>query len=54
MRSSHKVHLSNQNMKCSTGVALYMALKSCWKGMDVVEIYAKKYKIFGFRFITSS
>ena len=23
MRSSHNVHLSNQNMKCNTGVALY-------------------------------
>ena len=42
MRSSHKVYLSNQNMKYSTGVALYMALKWCWKGMDVAEIYVKK------------
>ena len=27
MRSSHNVHLSNQNMKCSTRVALYKDVK---------------------------
>ena len=27
MRSSHNVHLSNQNMKCSPRVALYRDIK---------------------------
>ena len=27
MRSSYNVHLSNQNMKCSIGVALYKDVK---------------------------
>ena len=54
MRSSHNVHLSNQNMKCSTGVALYKDVKCFWKGVDAEEIYVKKYKIFGFWVITSS
>ena len=27
MRSSHNVHLSNQNMKCSPGIALYKTVK---------------------------
>ena len=48
MHSSHNVHLSNQNMKCSTGVALYKYVKCFWKGVDVEEIYVKKCKIFGF------
>ena len=42
MRSTHNVHLSNQNMKCSTWVALYTVWKWCWKGMDVEEICVKK------------
>ena len=31
MHSSHNVHISNQNMKCSTGVALY---KDMWNGFE--------------------
>ena len=54
MRSSHNIHLSNQNMKCSTGVALYKDVKYFWKGVDVEEIYVKKCKSFGFGVITSS
>ena len=49
MRSSHNVHFSNQNMKCSTGVAPYKDVKCIWKGVDVEEKYVKKMcKIFGF------
>ena len=44
MRSSHNVHLSNQNMKCSPGVALYKDVKGFWKGVDVEEIYVKNVK----------
>ena len=55
MRSSHNVHLSNQNMKCSPGVAVQTDIKCFWKGVDVEEIYVKKsVKIFGFGVITSS
>ena len=54
MRSSHNVHLNNQNMKCSTRVALYIDVKYLWKGVDVEEIYVKKCKIFGFWVMTSS
>ena len=32
MRSSHNVHLNNQNMKCSTGEAQYKDVKMCLKG----------------------
>ena len=32
MRSSHNVHLSNQNMKCSPRVALYTGHKMFLKG----------------------
>ena len=48
MRSSHNVHLSNQNIKCSTRVVLYKDVKCFWKGVDVEEIYVKKCKIFVF------
>ena len=48
MRSSHSIHLSNQKMKCIPGVALYKDIKCFWKGLDVEEIWVKKYKIFGF------
>ena len=54
MCSSNNVHLSNQNMKCSTGVALYKGIKCFWKEVDVEQIYAKKRKIFSFCVITSS
>ena len=54
MRSSHNVHLNNQNMKCSTGLALYKDVKCVRKDVDVEEIYVKKCKIFGFWVITSS
>ena len=54
MRSSHNVHFSNQNMKCSIKVALYNDVKCFWKGVDVEEIYVKKCKILGFWVITSS
>ena len=54
MHSSHNVHLSNQNMKCSTRVALYKGVKVFGKGVDVGEIYVKKCKIFSFGVITSS
>ena len=55
MHSSHNVHLSNQNMKYSTGVALYTDVKYFWKGVDVEEIYVKKKcKISGLGVITSS
>ena len=46
MRSSHNVHLSNQNMKCSIRVALYKDAKCFRKGVDVEEIYVKKCKNF--------
>ena len=42
MRSSHNVHLSNQNMKYSIRVALYKNVKYFWKKVDVEEIYVKK------------
>ena len=48
MRSSHNVHLSNENMKRSPGVALYTDIKCFWKGVDVEEIYVKKCKIVDF------
>ena len=48
MRSSHNVHLSNQNMKCSTGVALYKDVKCFWKAVDVEKIYVKKMLNFWF------
>ena len=48
MRSSHNVHLSNQNMKCSIRVVLYKDVKCFWKGVDVEEIYVKKCKNFRF------
>ena len=54
MRSSHNVHLSNQNMKCSARVALYTDVKCSSKRADVEEIYVKICKIFGFGVITSS
>ena len=54
MRSSYNVHLSNQNKKYSTRVALYKDVKCFRKGVDVEEIYVKKCKIFGFGVITSS
>ena len=54
MRSSHNVHLSNQNMKCSPGVGLYRDIKCFLKEVDVEEIYVKICKIFGFWVITSS
>ena len=54
MHSSHNVHLSNQNMKCSTRVALCKDVKCFCKGVDVEEINVKKCKIFGFWVITSS
>ena len=38
MRSSYNVHLSNQNMKCSPGVALYKDVKCFRKGVEVEEI----------------
>ena len=42
MHSSHNVHLSNQKMKSSAGVALYQGINCFWKGVDVEEIYVKK------------
>ena len=48
MRSSHNVHLSNENMKCSPRVALYRDIKCFWKEVDVEEIYVKICKIFQF------
>ena len=54
MRSSHNVHISNQNMKYSTGVALYNGVKCFWKGVDVEEIQAIKVRHFHFGVITSS
>ena len=54
MSSSHNVHLSNQNMKCSTGVALYTDVKCFLMKVDVEEIYIKKCKTFVFWVITSS
>ena len=42
MCSSHNVHLSNQNMKCSTKAALYKDVKCFRKDVDVEEIYVKK------------
>ena len=54
MRSSHNVHISNQNMKYSIRVALYKDVKCFWKRVDAEEIYVKKCKIFSFLVITSS
>ena len=54
MHSSHNVHLSNQNTKCSTGVVPYNDVKCFRKGVEMEEIYQKKCKIFGFGVITSS
>ena len=48
MHSSHNIHLSNQKMNCSPGVALYTDIKCFRKGLDVEEIWVKKYKIFVF------
>ena len=42
MHSSHNAHLSNQTMKCSTGVALYKGVTCFQKTLDGEEIYAKK------------
>ena len=54
MRSSHNVHLSNQNMKYSPRVALYTDIKCFGKEVDVEEIYVKICKIFVFWVITPS
>ena len=48
MHSSHNAHPSNQNMKCSIGVALYTDVKCFWKRVDVEEVFVKKCKIFSF------
>ena len=53
MRSNHNVHFSNQNMKCSTEVALYKDV-TFQNMLDGEEIYAKKYEFFSFWVITSS
>ena len=42
MRSSHSVHLSNQNMKCSTEVALYKGETCFQKILDGEEIYVQE------------
>ena len=54
MHYSHNVHLNNQNMKCSTEVALYQGVKCFWKGVAVEEVYVKKCKKFSLWVITSS
>ena len=51
MRSSHNVHLSNQNMKCGTRVALYKGVTCFQKRVDIPDgkkICTKKCKIFSF------
>ena len=42
MHSSHNVHLSNQNMKCSTEVALYKGVTYFQKMLDGDEVFGKK------------
>ena len=54
MHSSHSIHLSNLNMKCSTEVALYKGETCFQKILDGEEICARKCKIFSFGAITSS
>ena len=49
MRSSHNVHLSKQNMKCSNEVALYKGVTCFQKMVDGEEIYAKK--VWNFQFL---
>ena len=55
MHMNHSIHLSSQNMNCSTGVALYKAIKCCQSEVDVKAFSAKKKcRIFSFGVIMPS